>query len=160
MCRKNLLHALLVIATVLVCGVILYSANALIDDNGKPTLTLEDNATPNTIIRAKGDATTGAVLVSGIGTSGATTFEVVNYDVPATSNSGTNLDPAADSTRVMISNDSIYDCMVNFNGTASSTVGLPLDAGEKLFMNDVSISGLSVYNEGAATASIAAGYWR
>lgn len=71
-------------AAVVMFSVNTRATNALIDGNGKPTTTVEDNATANTIMRLKGDVTTGALIVSGIGLSACSTPEIDKTTFAAT----------------------------------------------------------------------------
>lgn|GEM_PF-4905178 len=106
-------------------------------------------------------AASDTVTVSGSLTpSYLSTTEFINYGVPATSASGTNLDPAASSTKFTIQNNHDETVWVKVGATPAVNDGIKLVAGATWIVEDVTVTDLEVYNPDGSSAQIAVNYWR
>ena len=120
---------------------------------GSTTAAVVDAGGNLQIALASGTLTTSPAYISA--------FDAVNYSVPASSNSGVNLNAPATASAFVLSNEATATIRVCIGCTASSTVGLFIPAGGSLGLDGVSINSISVYNiSSTAPAAISIIYGR
>jgi hypothetical protein len=151
---KKTLFTIAIIAGLLFCvsqGASAIAYNGIADPNGR-ILVLNADGSLNVVSTATGTITTTVSLVAD--------FDPVNYSVPATSASGTNLNAPATATFFVLVNESTQTLRVCFACTASATTGLYVPSGGSVSADNISLKALSVYNSGALVAPVSIMYGR
>ncbi len=134
--------------------------------NGKGSVVCAAKATATNTVEVL-RSTDGALHVSvASGASGTvefvpdTTFESACYTVPATSASGTNMDPSFLSDRFVLTNQSTSTTYLLFDGNVPNQgYGIPIAAsaasgtvGGILVLENIAYNSFEIYNPGGATA--------
>lgn len=140
-------------------GQLARTENALVDDNGNPSMTGESSTTANTIIKVKIDPVSGAMIVSGLGLSACDTQHIdkVGYAASAT---GTITAPATATTFMVQTESTNTDNVYVLPG---STVPTALTGIELLPTDSMGgtmrIKQLTILNGSAAAAATVTVFW-
>ncbi len=157
---KKLLVVLLVVLSVAYgTAAIVYSENALVDDNGNPSITAEDGTTAYNIIRLKADAITHALFVDGIGSTSCSAQHVDKQALGASA-TATITAPAAASSFSVTTESTNTDVVYMLPGTTVPTALtgieiLPAEGGD----GEMVISALTFLNGSASAAATVTVFW-
>ncbi|MBW1784496.1 MAG: hypothetical protein JRL30_27605 [Deltaproteobacteria bacterium] len=134
--------------------------NSLSDENNAKTLIVEDKDTAYSIMRVKGDATLGAMLVSvASGTAYITTASPTEWDVVSVDGaSGTDLNPAAQSFGFCFQTATETFAFVKIGSAASNYDGMLYLNGSSKCLFGLNYSTFTVWTPTAATMTVE--HWR
>ncbi len=100
-------------------------------------------------------ATGHALLVNGIGSSGATTCEIKKKSISAGATSSTYLNPSSSSTSFMFKNESDNTvCFAPISIAITADNSMCLDAYGAAFMDNITVVAFSTINTGADSATM------